>query len=113
MLGEAARLGLGFLLSSPLCAYVWSECCIMFCCAEIILQKQRFKVLILLQFTDMMWFEKGPLQLVFLQAAVLMNDKFFKGSKLICLLLGGLICHTHIYRAKCLVCVSNHVSHGL
>lgn len=45
----------------------------------------------------MMYLEKALLHLVFLRATMLMIDKTFKGSKLICLLLAGLIGHTYIH----------------
>lgn len=61
----------------------------------------------------MMYLEKALLHLLFLQAAMLMIDKTFKGSKLICLLLAGLIGHTYIHPTKCSVCFTTLVSLGL
>lgn len=40
-------------------------------------------------YTEMMYFEKDRFYLVFLQAAMHMTDKSFKGSKLICLVPAG------------------------
>lgn len=61
----------------------------------------------------MMYLEKALCHLHFPQAAMLMIDKTFKGSKLICLLLAGLIGHTYMHPTKCSVCFSTLVSLGL
>lgn len=61
----------------------------------------------------MMYLEKALLHLDFLQAAMLMIDKTFKGRKLICLPLAGLRGHAYIHPTKCFVCFSTLVSLGL
>lgn len=59
----------------------------------------------------MIHLEKALLYLVF-QAAMLMIDKTFKGTKSICLLLARLIGHTYIHLQRS-VCFPARVSLGL
>lgn len=122
MLREAARAGLSYELITIPCHRLSvhiiscdSLVCALSSRAEMILQKQlkeALKCWCLSQFTDMMYLEKALLHLLFLQAAMLMIDKTFKGSKLICLLLAGLIGHTCIHPTKSAVCFSTRVSLG-
>lgn len=62
-------------------------------------------------YTDLMYFEKALFHLVFLQAVMRMIDKSFKGSKLICLLPAGLMCHSYkpLESVKCAMCSSTPV----